>query len=231
MAEAKTENKYITGFCGIGCHEGTKPKSFSGKPMKTCTYWQTCSCSCHKMITRMFEETGLSRIPVENPEYVPVKSNFVMPERQIVIAAPILSNSAPVLPPETLESVAPGIVPPTNRATYGPTQSGRAARGELEHWVEDTCSTWVVEQEQQSCTPVYISEEIAKKQGIRTPSTGAITAVLERWVLIGFAKIERKPIRFVGFTEDAIKYGLEEMKSRANRLQKSKSRQRTLGPI
>lgn len=211
---------YISGFCGIGSHEGSKRISPSGKPLKTCTLYEQCKCdhpTCHSFFDRMFAEAGLPRIAVDNSGYHVEDAGFIRPTPTIVEATPILSSGNAALEPGTLESVAPGIAPPVKRAEYGPTASGRAARGQLEAQVNSTCTTWVVDEIKYACTPKYISEEIAKSEGIKPPSTGAITAVLERWTKIGYATMEKKPTRFTGFTEKAVQLGLEELKRRSKR--------------
>jgi hypothetical protein len=209
-----------SGFCSIGHHEGGRYPGPSGKMNKTCTIIEHCTCddpTCHPFFNRMFEESGLPRQPVDNSGYEPEHLGFVMPEPVIVAAPPILSVSAPRDTPGTLESVAPGLVPPRNRRSYGPTETGRAARGQLEDQVNEICSTWVVEQYKMACTPQYIAEEIARKEGIKAPSTGAIAACFDRWEKIGYATIGRKPTRFISYTEEAVEHGLGWIKEKAKR--------------
>lgn len=162
----------------------------------------------------MFAEAGLPRVPVDNSGYEAEHVGLILPEPVVVEAAPILSNNAPELPPDTLESVAPGIVPPLRRREFTQTQTGRAARGELESQVNAVCIAWAVSGEQ-PCTPAYVSTEIARTEGIKPPSVGAIDAVFKRWKKISYAKIDRKPTRFTGFTEFGIKLGLDELKRRS----------------
>lgn len=209
-----------SGFCSIGHHEGGRYPGPSGKLNKTCHMIETCSCdhpSCHQFFDRMFRDSGQPRTVVDNSGYQREMIHFDMPAPVIVEAAPILSNVPRELPPDTLESVAPGIVPPVRPHLWTPTPSGRAGRGELEAQVNDACTAWLVDQERQPCTPKYLSEEIARKHGIKPPSVGAIDAVFKRWEEIGYAKIERKPTRFDSFTENAVKFGLEELKRRSKR--------------
>lgn len=214
-----------SGFCSIGHHEGGRYPGPSGKLNKTCTFYETCSCddpTCHKFFDRMFEQTGLPRQAVDNSGYEPERINFVLPEPTILLAPSILDNTPVGNLPGTLESVAPGLVPPRKRRSFEPTQSGRAARGQLEDQVNDVCSTWVVEEYKMLCSPAYISEEIGRKEGIKPPSTGAITAVFGKWERIGYAVIGRKPTRFLSFTEAAIEHGLDWLKDRAKRNEKSR---------
>lgn len=210
-----------TGFCSNGNCEGTNKRSPSGRTMKTCEWWKTCPCECHLMYDRMFSETGMPRTAVDNSGYVPEHGGFVMPERVVEVAPSVLSNPDPAPVRETLQSAAPGIVPPDAVRSFGPTNTGRAARGELEAWVKAVTDEWVVEQYPFPCTPTYVAEEIAKTHGINPPSTGAISAVWDRWVKLEFAVTDKKPSRFVGYTDEAIKVGLDAMKERAKRATKS----------
>ena len=124
-----------------------------------------------------------------------------------------LKTTGPVAP-RVEESPLPDAVPATIVRAFNPTASGRAAPGELELWVKQHCDIWLVEAERFPCTPAYLSEEIGKAQGIKPPSVGAITAVFQRWVKIGFAEIGAKPARFLKYTDDGVKLGLEGCKVR-----------------
>lgn len=213
-----------TGFCTAGHHEGGRYPGPSGKFNKTCTFPDVCSCddpTCHRFFDKMFSEAGMPRQVVDNSGYESETHSFLAPVPTVLAAPPILSNSRPVVDAQTLESVAPGRVPPVRRASYGPTSSGRAARGQLEAQVNTVCTTWVIEEEKVLCTPAYISEEIAKAEGIKAPSTGAIDAVFGRWERYGYAVIGRKPTRFLQFTEEGVEHGLEYLKDKSKRQDKS----------
>jgi hypothetical protein len=177
----------------------------------------------------MFEMTGTPRILIENPEYKPVKSPFWMPslEDRVLMAAAAAAvsfNSKEPSTPVTIESPAPGVVPGTVARSFAPTATGRAARGELESWVRAVTDEWLVENYDFPCTPAWIGEQIAQKQGIvKPPSSGAIDAVLNRWVEIGFAVKEKKPTRFLRYTEEGVEHGLEAMKLKA-KLKKARQR-------
>lgn len=214
-----------SGFCSVGHHEGGRYPGPSGRLNKTCTLVDICTCddpTCHRFFDEMFRQAEMPRQVVDNSGYEAEAHTFTMPERTVLAAPSILSNSAPVDSPDTLESVAPGVVPPVKRAAYAPTSSGRAARGELEHQVNQTCITYSVEGYRMHCTPQYVSQEIAREYGIKAPSTGAVDAVFKRWEEIGYAVIERKPTRFVKFTEQGVELGLDQMKYRAKHQHKSK---------
>lgn len=218
---------YRTGFCGIGLHEGTSPTGVSGGPLKVCVAWLDCACQCHVELTELFRLTGRERTPQQNPKWVPQKSTFVMPtlEERVISRASTLPRNGPMpnpvtVAPPTIKRDAAGILPPVMDRSFAPTPTGRTARGELEGWVLEQTNGFAVESKldptfKALCTPAWIVDEIAKQYGIKPPSTGAVTAVLDRWALIGFATIARKPVRFMGYTKDGLEFGLESMKLKA----------------
>lgn len=216
------KNRMKTGYCFDGAHEGTKPKSPSGIPLKTCAFWLTCPCECHIMVTRMFEESGVERIPLENPEYHHVESPFWMPNPldQPLDTAP--SNGSGVLSRTVIEPSVPGATPARIAASYAPTPSGRAARGELESRVQEACDRWLMDLPEERCTPDYVSEFLAEYYEIDPPSVGAIHSVFMRWQSLGFAFIEKRPVRFLGYTPEGIQYGLERLKTKVKREKKLK---------
>lgn len=207
-------SKIKTGFCGNGNCEGTNKKSFSGQPMKTCQFYLTCACECHDQIGKLFEMTGQTRILVDSSGYVVPKSEFVMPESS---SRDTLSTSDPDTPPRTDEDGPTDPAPAPVARSFQPTASGRTARGQLEVWVLNQCTIWKVEQFDFPCTPAWISKNIAHDEAIPPPSVGAISAVFDRWVKLGFAVIEKKPTRFTGFTPEGERLGLDKMKANAKR--------------
>lgn len=217
------KKKTKSGFCGIGSCEGTKPKSASGTPMRTCDFIETCSCDCHKLITKMFEIAEQPRQVMDNPEYKPFKSPYWMPSLEdIARERAALSNGDDTDAHHDIKRPASDAIPPLVTHSFTPTPSGRAARGELETWVNDACGEWLVEKYSWDCTPLFISEKIAKREGIQAPSTGAITACLTRWKELGYAQIGKKPIRFINFTPEGVKLGLDVMKEQAKRNRKQR---------
>ena len=212
--------KMKTGFCGVGSCEGTKPKSASGKPMKTCEYWETCSCSCHEQITKMFEMVEQPRIVVSNPEYTTPVSPYKMPTLEEWRAEhPDRSTQPGPDAPPAIKSPATDATPAIVTRSFTATPTGRAARGELESQVNEICLEWVLEKYPWPCTPAFVSDKIAKKYGISAPSTGAIDAVYKRWEKMGYAVIGKKPTRFSEFTPDGINLGLDGMKAKIKRSQ------------
>lgn len=218
--------KYKSGACGIGCHEGENPKNMFGRPLPTCTSWQTCNCKCHLTYDQMFAMTNQERLLVNHSSYVPDHSSFVMPDPEELALARVSSmGGGPTTPsaPRIVPSELPDAVPATIERTFGQTPTGRAAKGELEAQVKWACDDWLIEhstleeQELHRCTPVYVSEEIGRKYGIKNPSVGAIDAVWKRWVKIRFATTATKPTRFVGYTVDGVRLTLEGCKDRYRR--------------
>lgn len=215
--------KFPTGFCAVGSHEGAKVNDAAGKVMKTCAAWQTCNCKCHIEFDQMFSMTQRERIPVDNSGYTTPKSPYSMPslEERVMMHAESKKTSAP--PAVVIESPAPDLVPITIQRSFQPTPTGRSARGELESWVKSVCDEYLVEAYGVPCTPAFTSETISKNFGVNAPSVGAVDAVFKRWITLGFAVIEKKPTRFVGYTEDGIKLGLDALKLRAKDQSRSKN--------
>ena len=206
--------KMPTGHCSNGWCEGTKVTDWRGNPVPTCKMYITCPCKCHDQLAKLFKMTGAERILVESSGYAPPHRDYWMPSDDPL---PSLSSPNGSDGPVLIESPAPDVVPPTIERPFAPTPSGRAARGELELWVKKECDAWLVDQPGNPCTPVYLAEEIARTQGILPPSVGAISAVFERWVKLGFAVVEKKPTRFIKYTEEGVRLGLEQMKLQAKR--------------
>jgi hypothetical protein len=196
-------NTYMSGFCSIGSHEGTRPKSPTGTPLKVCEMWELCTCDCHVTITKMCEMTGQPRIPMPNPEYVHPERTYWMPSDDPTYAMP---TAAP--------EISEGAVAVAERVVQT-TATGRTQRGGLEFWVQRECLAWMVDRDPEyGITVKILSEEIGRIEGIKPPSQGAIGAVFDRWVKYGYAVIERVPVRFVGLTPDGETNGLEWCKAR-----------------
>lgn len=206
-----------TGFCSNGAHEGTKLKApISGDPVKTCHFWQTCPCTCHATLTKMYEDLGMDRVFIENPDYLPKTASFWMPDDAYWAerngSKETVAEDAAVLVQSDNASVAP-----YKKREFAPTETGRAARGQLEQQVKEVCDAWVESGSGDPCTPQFISTSIAEKYKIKPPSTGAIGAVFKRWTDLGFALVGSKPIRFAAYTPDGVKLGLDGMKARSKR--------------
>lgn len=203
--------RYPTGWCQNGWHEGIKAKNAVGNPVPTCKMYLTCACKCHRDLDLMFNMAEKMRELVNKSEYhTPARTWWMPSDEPLAPLSTVAVAGAPVM----VESAAPGYVPPTMAREYGPTATGRAARGELESWVKTKCDEWMIEKYQFPCTPAWLSEEIAEWQEVKAPSVGAINAVFNRWKDLDFAHIRTKPVRFTGYTEAGVQYGLEGLKVR-----------------
>jgi hypothetical protein len=209
--------KYVSGFCGIKACEGTIPLNVNGNALPTCKMWQTCACDCHLEYDKMFSMTNTERIAVNNSKYEPASHAWIMPDWDELALARLSSNPVAATAPGVIKSELPDEIPATVSREWTPTPTGRAARGELESQIKWACDVWMVDKDPEFCTLSHVSEEIGKHYGIRPPSLGAIDAAWKRWVLIGFANIATKPIRFESYTEEGIKLTLEGCKERARR--------------
>ena len=209
---------YPSGFCqGKHACEGTKPKSPSGKPMKTCEFWLLCPCTCHSDLTEMFSMLGHERRLVDNPEYIPPVSNFVLPPYEDLELVP---GSAPEQTKTIIKSDHEKI-PDTVVKDFEQTGS-RTPRGLLEQNVKLACDYWVKESITDECTTLWVQEHIENWLDMPTVSRGAIHACWKRWDELGFAFIADNPVRFICYTPKGIKLGLEGIKAEAKRVHRQK---------
>lgn len=213
MTEVKPKKyKMKTGFCNSGWHEGSKPVSYSGKAAPTCKHFLTCPCECHAVYDQMFKVSGMPRIAVDNSGYKPDYGGFWLPtlDERIAIRLAEQASQVTVIAPtrEDLNT-------PIMKRKFNETPTGQMARGQLEELVLHECNAWLLDPEG-FCSPKYIADEIFRERGGESPpSHGAIGAIFDRWVQVGFADCQRKPVRFVQFTEEGRKLGLDALKERA----------------
>lgn len=215
----------MTGYCGTGAHEGTKPKSLAGKPRKTCTSVDICKCECHADISKMYEMTGKERVVKPNPDYEPYVIDFWMPmvgDQESPLDAAVLSAGTLTAPrmeraPTTATAPVRGIA--EGARAYAATASGRRAKGLLEDEVRHVCNLYMKGEVEGPMTPQQVARLIDEAE---PPSVGAISAVFKRWVDVGFAETDVKPARFVCYTVAGMKYGLEKLKADAKRRAKLK---------
>lgn len=204
--ELRMKANYKTGFCGNGFCEGTRPKSPSGLPMKVCVAIEICNCDCHSKITKMYQITGTDRVIQQNPDYVP----YVGPDLSWIQDERI--PPAPFVPPQpfTPRTVEEGVA--ANVATGDGPRPDRhnRLRGWLENEVKDICDRYMVGEISESLTPKAVGLWIDKEN---PPSAGAVGAVFERWSKMGFAQINKHPVRFVSYTVKGMTLGYERMKS------------------
>lgn len=208
---------YITGFCGTGSHEGSTPVGKSGTPMRTCEFYEECSCKCHVEISQMFETAGMPRLLMPNPQYAKPVSPFLMPDPDDVermrAEARGSSHQGPMFNTNEPLSV--------NALKFEETATGRRAKGQLEYEVLSICSSYLKGEydDIEELTPVVIARLVDDRN---PPSVGAVGAIFDRWEKLGFAVIERKPIRFISYTIEGMQVGLDNMKVAAKRREKLK---------
>jgi len=227
----KGRNKYVTGYCNDinkqPAHEGTKPKSRTGKSMPTCSAWNSCPCQCHYDLDKMFAMVGRTRTEeLPNPEYVSPVSEFVFPTPAMIAAdnAAFRPSRAPAppngqgTPPDAPEAAVPLLA--SVRTT-----TGRATRGGLELQVYVAIRAIEADlTEEDHLTPKMVGEWIADKYTIPTPSSGAIAAVWDRWTKMGVGTQAKKPVRFIEFTPDELTWAdIERKKQQARTAKKSAS--------
>jgi hypothetical protein len=70
-------------------------------------------------------------------------------------------------------------------------------------------------EEGQYLTPHRLSRLVKEHEALeKAPSTGAVAAVLKRWVDLGFIEVNTKPFSFKGYTDAAKEHGLKAMKQK-----------------
>jgi hypothetical protein len=192
----------VSGFCDVGSHEGTRAKSYTGIPLKTCPFWMSCGCDCHKEVTRMFEMSGQERIEVPNPEYRPYQRTFWMPS----------DDPNYGLPKPQEESI------PDDKLQITPT--GRVRKGGLEIAVQRVVLAWMelpVMERIDGLAVKNIAERVYENEGAaldKPPSLGAVAAVLDRWVTYGYVLLGQKPVRVISLTKEGKENGLDWCRAR-----------------
>jgi hypothetical protein len=172
----------------------------------------TCPCECHQRIDEMFKLAGMERLLANKSAYVPERVDFnpddYLPKRDE--PAPF-DPFAVVAPIDVERPVAPASEAHTAPITERRTDTGRAAKGALEAQVWEQCVVFA--KAGIPATPKMLSNLIADKYHIATPSTGAIGAVFDRWVKLGFAEKNNRPVQFLRFTGEGTWQELEKMKA------------------
>lgn len=216
----KTRNKYMTGFCNIGSCEGQKPRSNGGKPLPSCPMIESCPCECHYRIDQMFEMTGMERVEMRNPDYVPDLGNFVMPVVEYEAPVAVAATPAGVMAPLDAEQpVAANVATPSAPLAERRGPSGVSVKGGLEARVWLALQSNEMKFAREPVTPKLIGEWMVTQYSIPTPSSGAIREVFIRWEKLGFAEWAQKPNRFVKFTGDGSWEELAQLKAKAKRQQ------------
>lgn len=216
-------SKWISGFCGIGCHEGTQPVNHNGAPLKVCVAIGSgpnakdrCSCKCHKEIDKMYESAGLPRVPQQSPLWKPTPSpdlSWLYEEPEGVQPASVFSGSQGT-PTNAEPARDHGI--PVEPARHDPderTPSGYRRKGQLEDSVNEVCTGYLKGKykadENGDMTTKHIAYLIDPEE---PPSPGAIQSVLQRWEKLGYAEMRRKPVGFQMLTVEGMQKGLHAMK-------------------
>lgn len=220
----KDRNKYPSGFCNEhgkpGQHEGQRPKDWKGNGMPVCPHYLDCPCNCHYQIDKMFGAGGMERRFMQNPEYSPPVNEWKMPLVTVEDPLGVALSSDGASAPSGVEE---GYVAPARPAqpplVERRTPLGYAGRGTLEAQVWDACR-WMLEHNIQATTLV-VSEWIASKYKVPTPSRGAIQAVWVRWDKMNFGSLEKKPVHFSGFLNQGTWEELERLKASAKTAKKS----------
>lgn len=214
------KSKHVSGFCGIGLHEGTSPRNVNGTALKVCVMLghdgsARCNCQCHKDIDDMYETAGVPRVSQQNPDWVPAKFE----SRDYVWDRPLTdadTNPQPVTYEAGAAPTDAGITLESPRyADDDRTPSGTRRRGQLEEEVQRVCIAYLrgdmEANEDGDMTTKHIATLIDADD---PPSAGAIHSVLLRWKKIGYAVVESKPVQFTLITPDGMRMGLQALKSK-----------------
>lgn len=224
---------YKSGFCGNGWHEGTSPKTSSGVALKVCTI-DICKCECHEKFNKLFADTDTAREYFQNPQYEPPVHAFIMQDlRPQFVTVEADSNDIHDAgsndeheirsgsPEEILRTAGgnksvilasrlPGFIPGASVREFSPTETGRAARGQMEYWVKQVTDQWILDAEREIlCTSSYVAEQIVQRNRVPTPPRGSIDSVFYRWRKINFCVLGEKPVRFIRYTQLGIEIGLD----------------------
>lgn len=192
IPKQKAPSVYVTGHCAVGNCYGTKNLTPDGKRLlPACNgryeYRGTlilCTHSCHSEVREMLAM-------IEELNALTGGDNALSLPSQLREAATVTVriDDTPLYDPFLSVPTLGG------PRTFEPTPTGRAARGELEDKVRRAI---IRVYGFESLTPETIAVLVNKED---PPSVGAVHAVLTRWEDKSFAILDRKPMRFVEFTE------------------------------
>lgn len=214
-------SKHISGFCGIGLHEGTRPRNIWGTAQKVCTILgldgeARCNCKCHKEIDEMYESAGMPRVPQQNPDWKPPPRQDLSYVWADSLVGPVGNTSGDGERPAVTHTDAGIAVDAPRYSGDDRAPSGTRRRGQLEEEVQRICVGYL-EGEFSTDEDGYMStKHIAHLIDPEDPpSSGAVHSVLLRWEKIGYAVLNRDPMEFALLTPDGMKMGLNALKSKA----------------
>lgn len=227
--------KWISGFCGTGCHEGTQPVNANGTPLKVCVAIgdgpgakNRCACKCHTKIDKMYESANIPRVPQQSPLWKPAPSPDLswLYEDDTLAVATSVSGGTTNPSADTEPARDHGI--PVHQPRHAPderTPSGYRRKGQLEDSVNEVCTGYLkgnyASDSNGDMTTKHIAHLIDPEN---PPSPGAVQAVLERWVKLGYAEMRRKPVGFQMLTVEGMQKGLARMKEEAQTQRKVERR-------
>lgn len=227
--------KWISGFCGIGCHEGTAPTNANGTPLKVCVAIgngpddkNRCGCKCHKQIDKMYESAGIPRVAQQSPLWKPPPSpdlSWLYEDSENPLDA--LVSTGTQNPARSAEPARDHGIP-VHQPTHAPderTPAGYRRKGQLEDSVNEVCTGYLKGEYQSDENGDMTTKHIAHLiDPDNPPSAGAVQAVLERWVKLGYAEMRRKPVGFQMLTVEGMQKGLARMKEEAQAQRKVERR-------
>lgn len=153
-----------------------------------------------------------------------IEPTFVAPGEPVATEQPAAPAAPHVEPAEPVAPVVPA-TEPTVEPTVEPdaadeAKPARAAKTELESEVKKVTDSFVTGEltlgDGEHLTPHRIAKQIKEARGAdKSPSTGAVSSVLQRWESYGFATVSEKPKAFLDYTEAGREKGLSAMKAAA----------------
>lgn len=227
--------KWISGFCSIGCHEGTQPVNVNGTALKVCVAIGSgpgdknrCGCRCHKEVDSMFEMAGLPRMPRQSPLWKPEPGpdlSWLYESTQSPLAASVVGgngNTATIEQPVRDHGI------PVETPRHEPTErtpAGFRRKGQLEESVNEVCTGYLKgnyeADENGDMTTKHIAYLIDPEN---PPSPGAVQSVLQRWAKLGYAEMRSKPVGFQMLTVEGMTKGLHKMQEEAKAKRKVERR-------
>lgn len=148
-------------------------------------------------------------VPAPSPETTPAEAP----------AAPAEAPAEPAPSPAPASAGEPAPTPPPAPADEPEAKTNRRGRGELEADVKVICDQFVTGAialgEGEFLTAHKIANRVKELRALEDPpSSGAVTAVLERWAEVGYATLNEKPKAFSDYTDAGRTEGLTALKAK-----------------